>query len=120
MNNEEFAKYLGEQITSFEDEMSYAHKKINEEQYQKFYNVTKFFENYIQKFEQGKIVDFRMKPNEISCGLTAEFVLLDIWGDNLKEFIKALEGCSAISFEATLDGKVCVSLTVPDVFEVLD
>lgn len=119
MKDNEFVKQFGEEYLSVLKEAEKFHFRVNEQQFAKLYYLIDFFKNYIN--DNGGVIDrIDLNPKEVHGGLTATFVVLDITGEQISSFTKALADCSAISFDATADNQVCISLTVPNVFEKLN
>lgn len=116
MTDTEFVKRFGKQYLSVLQDAEKLHYKLNEEQFIKLFNLVEFFKDYVKSEKSGKIDSIDLDPKEIHGGLTATFVLFDISGNQIKEFCEVLKDTSAITLDATTDGKVCISITVPNVF----
>lgn len=117
MTNEEFVKQFGEEYLALLEKAKDFNLSVNKQQFAKLYYLIDFFQNYIKE-NGGTINAIDLNPREIHGGLTATFVVLDITGEDIHNFTKALADCSAITFDATADGSVCISVTIPDVFEI--
>jgi len=89
--------------------------EINETQFEKYKEVLVFFRTLTKDDKEAKI-EIRLEPKETIGGLTCTTYLFDLWGETLKEFNKVLSFCSAMSIDALNDGKVCISMTIPDIF----
>ena len=53
---------------------------------------------------------------EIHSGITAEFTVFDVSGEDLAKFCSVLKDATAFSIDSTANGKVCLSITIPDIF----
>ncbi len=115
MNNEQFVKKFGEQYLALLEKAKTMHYAVNEVQFEKLVNLCNFFQDYIKE-NGGKAEPIDLNPAEIHSGLTVEFVLFNIIGNEIREFCEAIKGTTALSIDTTKDGKVCISMTVPDVF----
>jgi len=117
LTNEEFVKQFGKEYLALLEEAKKFNLSVNKQQFAKLYYLVDFFQDYIKE-NSGKIDKIDLNPREVHGGLTATFVVLDITGEDIHKFTKALADCSAITFDATADGSVCISVTIPDVFEI--
>lgn len=99
---------LFEQEISSRDDADYG---VNEVQMSKLARIYAFFVEH-----GGEIEDFTTKPSLIHGGVTANFSLLYLDGDEINEFLRVLGTISSMSIDATTDGMVCISVTVPNVF----
>lgn len=115
MSNEQFVKEFGEQYLALLEKAEKMHYTVNEVQYRKLVNLCKFFKNYIEE-NGGKAEPIDLNPAEIHSGLTVEFVVFNIIGNEIQEFCEVVKDTTALSLDTTTDGKVCISMTVPDVF----
>lgn len=115
MNNEQFVKKFGKQYLTLLEKAETMHYTVNEVQFEKLINLCNFFQDYIKE-NGGKAEPINLNPAEIHSGLTVEFVLFNIIGNEIQEFCEAIKGTTALSIDTTTDGKVCISMTVPDIF----
>lgn len=90
--------------------------EVNQEQMDKFTEAYNFFVNTANKCN-GDIAEVSLKPKEIHGGLTCEFTVFHLFGDQLREFSEVVKDMSALSIDAKTDGTVCISFTVPNVFK---
>ena len=74
-----------------------------------------FFLN-MSKESNGKVDPIKLTPKEENGGVTATFVVFDVYGDNIKKFCDAVQHCSSMTIDATANSEVCISVTVPNVF----
>lgn len=106
---------LGIEYLKLLEESKDKHYEINEVQYKKLERVILYFKKYIK--ENGGSADpIDLTPNIGGNGLTCYFTLFDICGDEVQEFCDVIKGVSAFSLDATNDGQVCISVTVPNIF----
>lgn len=115
LNNEEFVKKFGTDYLSVLDKATAMRYDINEEQFQKLYDLAEFIKKYVDD-NGGRVDLINLDPREIHSGITAYFVVFDLAGDDLARFCKVLSDASAVSFDCTQDEEVCVSITIPNVF----
>lgn len=64
----------------------------------------------------GTIEPLHLEPKEENGGVSVHLALLYLDGENLGRFQKIVGDMGAISIDATLDGNVCISFTIPGVF----
>lgn len=116
MTNEEYARRLSkvyEDVINLRKDSGYM---INQEQMQKLTNLIDFFIITCAKLHEGSVLPVELVPREEHGGVTASFIVFDIWGDDVKKFCDVLCECSAVSIDATSDGEVCIACTIPNVF----
>jgi len=90
---------------------------VNPGQMDKFLDLISFFMSKASKYDDDFVEIEKNDPKQEFGGVTATFVVFDLHGAaEVQGFCKVLKCCSAISIEATSDGMVCISCTVPDVF----
>lgn len=89
---------------------------IDDEQMRKFSDAYDYFVQMTAS-HGGKITDLQMKPKDVNGGLTVEFTLLHLYGNDLERFADTIRSMSALSIDATLDGKICISFTIPRVYK---
>lgn len=114
LNNEEYVKRLGqlyEKVLSLRDDDNYV---INQPQMDKLIEVLNFFLDAAQKCN-GKVEPVKLTPRAEHGGVTATFIVFDIYGDDIKQYCKVMSYASAITIDGTEDG-ICISVTVPEVF----
>lgn len=88
---------------------------INPEQMNKFLDIVSFFAKK-KVTDDAELVPIELIPKELHGGLTAKFVVFHLFSDDIPEFCDALMGASAFTVETDLDNKVCISVTVPNVY----
>lgn len=111
MSDNQYLKDFGklyEQVIALRDDDDFL---INEPQMKKFYEVCEFFNK-----AAGEVEPIELVPREEHGGVTATFVVFDMYGKILEEFKKVVQHLSAMTIDAVNDGKVCISVTVPRVF----
>ena len=115
MTNEQYAKRLSQlydKVLKLRSDKDYI---VNQAQMDKFVELVEFFSDET-KYGGGKIDDIDITPKEEHGGLTASFIVFDVFGDRIQDMCKVLAYTSAISIDATKDCRVCISMTVPNVF----
>lgn len=63
----------------------------------------------------GNVEPIGLSPKEEHDGVTATFVVFDIYGDDVQQYCKVMSYASAITIDGTEDG-ICISVTIPEVF----
>lgn len=119
MTDLEFVKQLGEDYASVIENAKKHKYEVNEVQLNKLDEIVKTLQACIKEFG-GEIEDLDLSPALLSGGVTANFIVLHLHGDMVKRFADAIREASAITFDATATGEVCISVTVPDVFKTID
>lgn len=115
MTDEVFVARLGKlyhEILKLRKDSNYT---LNQPQMEKLVKVLDFFMKAAGELD-GVVDKVDLIPREEHGGVTATFVVFDIYGEKVKEFCEAMIGCSAITIDATESGEVCISCTVPEVF----
>ena len=114
LTNEEYVKRLGqlyEKDLRLRDDDNYV---INQPQMDKLIEVLNFFLDAAQKCN-GKVEPVKLTPRAEHGGVTATFLVFDIYGEDIQKYCKVMSYTSAITIDATEDG-ICMSVTVPEVF----
>ena len=114
MTNEEYVKRLGqlyEKVLSLREDDNYV---INQPQMDKLVEVLNFFLDTAKKCN-GKVEPVKLMPKAEHGGVTATFVVFDIYGDDIQKYCDVMRHTSAITIDGTEDG-ICISVTVPEVF----
>ena len=115
MTNEEYVSRLGklyDKILSLRRDDEYI---INQPQFEKLIEVLNFFMDSA-KDGSGKVEPVKLIPREEHGGVTATFLAFDIYGEAVQKFCEVMRFTSAITIDATTQGEVCISVTVPEVF----
>lgn len=115
MTNEQFVKKFGKEYLITLKNAENKDFEINEIQFQKLINLCNFFKDYINE-NGGKAENICLNPAEIHSGITAEFTVFDVSGEDLVRFCSVLKDATAFSIDSTSKGKVCLSITIPDIF----
>lgn len=116
MDNNEYLKSFGklyEKVIALRNDDDFL---INEPQMVKFFEVYEFFTKAAGETETAKVEPIKLVPREEHGGITATFVVFDMYGEILEDFKKIVQYVSALTVDAVNDGAVCVSVTVPNVF----
>lgn len=114
LTNEEYVKRLGqlyEKVLSLRDDDNYV---INQPQMDKLVEVLNFFLDAAQKCN-GKVEPVKLTPRAEHGGVTATFLVFDIYGEDIQKYCKVMSYTSAITIDAADEG-ICMSVTVPEVF----
>ena len=90
---------------------------VNPSQMDKFLDLVSFFMRKANEYKEDFVEIEKTEPKQEFGGVTATFVVFDLHGEeDVQGFCKVLKCCSAVGVEATDDGMVCISCTVPHVF----
>ena len=114
MTDEEYVRRFGilyEQIMNFRKNEDYV---VNQPQMDKLVEVLEFFIDSAKELG-GKVEPVRLVPKEEHGGVTATFLVFDIYGEKVQRFCKVMSYCFGITIDSTFDG-VCISCTIPEVF----
>ena len=114
MSDEEYVRQFGtlyNQVMNLKDDKDYV---INAPQMEKLVKVLGFFIDEAKK-QDGKVEPLSLSPREEHGGVTATFLVFDIYGDTVKRFCDVMRECSALGIDTCKDG-ACISCTIPNVF----
>ena len=89
--------------------------QINPQQLQKLVDLIDFFKKAAKDLG-GKIESIDIDPAAPPNGITANFVVFDLFGEDVQRFCEVIRHCSAISMDVTINDEVSISCTVPNVF----
>lgn len=112
--NEEYVKRLGQlynKVLSLRDDDDFV---VNQPQMDKLIEVLNFFLDATQTCT-GKVEPVRLTPKAEHGGVTATFLVFDIYGDDIQKYCNVMSYVSALTIDGTEDG-ICISVTVPEVF----
>ncbi|MEG1726244.1 MAG: hypothetical protein RR313_12710 [Anaerovoracaceae bacterium] len=87
---------------------------VNEDQ---FHSLCKSVDNMKKISDKlgGEMKHIELRPREIVGGITVIVPILDLFGETLQAFTEVLKTASAVGIDIQ-DGKICVSVTMPDIF----
>lgn len=91
--------------------------EVNPEQMDKFLELLHFFRDKVDSDFDDGIEPFHMEAKEEHGGFSASFCVFDLCGEEITEFARLISYCSAVSIDVVSDSQVCISLTVPNVFQ---
>ncbi len=115
MSNEEYVKRLGilyDKVLSLRKDEDYV---VNQPQMDKLVEVLDFFLDAAERLD-GSVEPVALQPREEHGGVTATFLVFDLAGEQVTRFCDVMRNCSAIGIDTTVNGEVCISCTVPQVF----
>ena len=115
MEGENDMKNLGNEIMKYEKENKNKTITENKKQMSKYKYAKGFFVKYLRE-NGGKLKTYENK-SEIHNGLTFTKGIIDLTGIDLWRFANSLRFASAVSIDTTIDGQVCVSITIPDTYK---
>lgn len=111
----EFAKRFVEAYKKEAGELNLDDFIIDPVQLKKLNELVEFFEKTAKDLG-GEIVSVDINPVLPSNGVTANFIVFDLLGDEIKKFCDVIQHCSAISMDVTSDDEICISCTIPNIF----
>lgn len=114
MTDEQFVTKFGKEYLKVLNEAQNKQFNINEENFEKFHRIVEFFRHYIK--ENGGNLKVDVTPEEIHSGIEASFVVFDLTKDKIKAFTEVIKDASAFCIDSTTDDKICIGITVADVF----
>ena len=115
MTNEEYVRRLGalyNKVLSLKSDDDYI---VNQPQMNKLIDAIKFFSDTAEVLD-GELDPVFLTPREEHGGVTATFLVFDVAGDDCKQFAKVIENASAVSIDSLEDGRISISITIPQVF----
>lgn len=115
MTNEEYVKRLGilyNKILSLRTDADYI---VNQPQMDKLVAVLEFFLDTAKELD-GRVDPVKLKPKEEHGGVTATFLVFDLYDQKVLRFCEVMKACSAITIDTTSEGELCISCTIPQVF----
>lgn len=115
MEDRKFVERLGELYNSVMDMRTDDDYVVNQPQMEKFVDVVEFFMEMANK-NDGELQPLKLSPKRENAGVTATFILFDVYGDDIAKFSDCIRKVSAFSINPTINEKVCISVTVPEVF----
>lgn len=115
LDNESYVKRLGEIYHKVMDLRTDDNYVVNQPQMEKLTDVLNFFLDMSNKCN-GEVEPVALIPKEEHGGVTAKFVVFDIFGDDIQRFCEVIKHTSALTIDSELDNKICISVTVPEVF----
>lgn len=116
INDLEFAKRLVESGNKALEGLYPDDFDIDQEQMRKFDNLVEFFKKAAKDLG-GKIESVSLNPTNPPSGVTANFVVFDLFGDDVQKFCDVIRECSAISMDITDKDEISISCTIPGVFK---
>lgn len=115
LDDEEFCRMFGSVWESIIDERNDSDYVINRPQWMKMLRVLKYFEDLTQACN-GELEPTVVQPKLEHGGVTAYFRVVDLQERDIPSFCRALQMTNAITIDTTTDGRVCVSVSIPNVF----
>lgn len=115
MTNEKYVQRLSilyNKVLALRQDADYI---VNQPQMDKLIAVLDFFLDAANDLD-GKVDPVTLKPKEEHGGVTATFLVFDLYDQKVLRFCEVMKACSAITIDTTSEGEVCISCTVPNVF----
>lgn len=111
----EFARRIMNALGKEMEGVSTQDFEVNPDQMKKLSNLVEFFKKAAKDLG-GKIESVSLDPSNPPSGVTANFVVFDLFGEDVQRFCDVIRSCSAISMDVNTNDEICISCTVPDVF----
>lgn len=115
LSDEEFFRIFGEVYDEYISSKKDEDYEINPPQWFKLLRVIKYFFD-LAKANNGKVVPCHLMPRFENGGVTAYFNVIDFHANDIPTLCEMLSQVSSITIDATTDGYVCVSVSVPNVY----
>lgn len=115
LSNDDLAVRLGQLYNRVLELRTNADYVLNQPQMEKLIKVLSFFIE-VADDEFDEVLEPEVIPSHQHGGVTANFIVFSIRGDDIAKFCDAISGCSALSIDVVEEEKVCISVTVPNVF----
>lgn len=87
----------------------------NKPQMKKLAEAYRFFIEHADE-NNGRVDTLKLIPKMKHGGITAYFYVFAPFGEDFETFKRIVQNSSALSIDANVDGEVCISLNIPDVF----
>ena len=115
LSNEEYVRRLAimyNEVMKLRRDEDYV---VNQPQMDKLIKLLEFFLDSAKELK-GNVEPVELRPREEHGGVTATFLVFDVYGDKVQKFCDVLSACSAVSIDAKTTGEICISCTITDVF----
>lgn len=115
MTNEEYVRRLGilyQKVLDLRTDDDYV---VNQPQMDRLMDVMNFFLDEAGE-QDGEVQPVKLIPKREHGGVTATFIVFDIYGDKIQRFCDVMRFTSAISIHSIGEDGICISCTVPNVF----
>ena len=90
--------------------------EVNQPQMDKYIELYRFFFRVSKEFH-GVIEPIKYSPKEEHGDIVVHFNLIYLFDGSVQEFSRVMSYASAFDISATLDGVVCMSIKVPNIFK---
>lgn len=115
ISDAEFAKRLVGALDEAMSGLAPDDFEVDPDQMQKLHDLIEFFKKAAKDLG-GKIESVRLDPLSPPNGITANFIVFDLFGDDVQKFCEVIRNCSAVSMDTTVNNEVSISCTIPGVF----
>lgn len=115
-NDNEVFERVGKVYQQYLNSVSEADFKINKHQLNEFLKVLSFFVDAAEQMD-GNIQVAEIRPKDTVGWVSATFMVFNITGDDMARFCNVVRSCSAITIDSMVDGRICISCTIPEVFD---
>lgn len=115
ISDQEFAKRFMAAYRKEMEDFDPEEFQINPQQLKKLVDLIDFFKKAVKDLG-GKIESIDIDPATPPNGITANFIVFDLFGEDVQRFCEVVRHCSAISMDVTVNDEVSISCTIPNVF----
>ena len=116
MTDEQYVRAFGEAYSLLMSVRKDEDFVINPEQAKKFGLIVDFFTKSAKKLG-GEVKPIKLIPHEQNGDLEAYFEVFSLNGpESVQEFCRVIKHASAFGIDPTDDGRVCIGITVPNIF----
>ena len=115
LSDEEFCRLFANEYFDFVEKEKDEDYVINRPQWKKLVEVLDYFHKLADK-SNGQVEPCELQPRLMHGGVTVSFVVMDLREEDIPGFCEAILKTNAITIDATADGRVCFSVSVPYVF----
>ena len=115
MDNDEALNQFMEAVDEEVKLMRNGNYDVDTVQLDKLNDLVEFF-TQAAKSLGGKIDSVDLNPAARPNGVTANFLVFDLFDDEVKRFCDVIRECSAVTMDVTESGEISISCTIPGIF----
>jgi len=112
----DFIARLGKEYLDMLAEANNADFVADNAQATKLRNVVAFLSRIAQLNDIDADIEVQCEPKERHGYINAIFTVFDLSGEQVEEFASLIESATAFDVDSLNDGRVCLSITIPNVF----
>ena len=91
--------------------------EVDKIQMAKLVRAYQFFSK-LAKRDGGRVEPFDITPKMVHSGITAYFRVFYVALSEMEEFKEIVQDMTALTLDTTVDGEVCISFNIPNVFRL--